>query len=116
MPGWRWLHTPGHSKGHVSFYRDSDKTLIAGDAFVTSRMDSFYKVIIQQSEINGPPSYLTTDWDSALESVKKLEELKPEAAITGHGPPMYGDELRSGLKELADEFYEIAVPKYNGIK
>ncbi len=21
LPGWRWIHTPGHSPGHVSFYR-----------------------------------------------------------------------------------------------
>ena len=36
MPGWRWLHTPGHSPGHVSFWRRADQTLIAGDAFVTT--------------------------------------------------------------------------------
>ena len=35
MPGWRWIHTPGHTAGHVSLYRDSDRTLLAGDAFVT---------------------------------------------------------------------------------
>ena len=32
MPGWRWLHTPGHAPGHVSLFRASDRTLIAGDA------------------------------------------------------------------------------------
>jgi glyoxylase-like metal-dependent hydrolase (beta-lactamase superfamily II) len=90
----------------VSFFRESDRTLIAGDAFVTVRTDSFYKVIIQKEEINGPPRYFTTDWDAAFESVKKLEALKPEIAITGHGPAMEGEELRSGLKELVDDFYE----------
>ena len=24
MPGWRWLHTPGHTPGHVSLWRESD--------------------------------------------------------------------------------------------
>jgi glyoxylase-like metal-dependent hydrolase (beta-lactamase superfamily II) len=112
LPGWKWIHTPGHTPGHVSFFRESDRTLIAGDAFVTVRTDSFYKVIIQKEEINGPPRYFTTDWDSAFESVKKLEALKPEIAITGHGPAMEGEELRSGLKELVDDFYEVAVPMY----
>ena len=112
LPGWKWIHTPGHTPGHVSFFRESDKTLIAGDAFVTVRTDSFYKVIIQKEEINGPPRYFTTDWDAAFESVKKLEALKPEIAITGHGPAMEGEELRSGLKELVDDFYEVAVPMY----
>lgn len=30
MPGWQWLHTPGHTPGHVSLWRLSDRTLIAG--------------------------------------------------------------------------------------
>ncbi len=34
---WRWIHTPGHAPGHISLFRDSDKTLIAGDAFVTTK-------------------------------------------------------------------------------
>ncbi len=32
LPGWQWIHTPGHSPGHVSFFRPSDRLLIAGDA------------------------------------------------------------------------------------
>lgn len=35
LPDWRWFHTPGHSPGHVSFFRESDRVLVAGDAFVT---------------------------------------------------------------------------------
>src|SRR5688572_15712873 len=27
MPGWRWVHTPGHTPGHVSFFRDADRAL-----------------------------------------------------------------------------------------
>jgi glyoxylase-like metal-dependent hydrolase (beta-lactamase superfamily II) len=30
LPDWRWIHTPGHTPGHVSFYRESDGSLIAG--------------------------------------------------------------------------------------
>src|SRR5690625_1838978 len=33
MPDWRWIHTPGHAPGHVSLFRDSDRVLLAGDAF-----------------------------------------------------------------------------------
>lgn len=35
MPDFEWIHTPGHTKGHVSLYRNKDKALIAGDAYVT---------------------------------------------------------------------------------
>jgi hypothetical protein len=83
-----------------------------GDAFTTVRQDSFYKVLIQKKEINGPPRYLTPDWRSAKESVQKLEALKPKMAITGHGPAMEGEELGEGLKNLVNNFEEIAVPNH----
>ena len=112
LPVWEWLHTPGHSPGHVSFFREDDRTLIAGDAFVTVRQDSFYKVLIQKEEVHGPPPYLTTDWPAARESVRKLNALQPSLAITGHGTHMEGDTLREGLSELADNFDKIALPEY----
>ena len=40
LPEWRWFHTPGHAPGHVSYFRQRDRALIAGDAFVTTRMES----------------------------------------------------------------------------
>jgi glyoxylase-like metal-dependent hydrolase (beta-lactamase superfamily II) len=112
LPNWRWIHTPGHSPGHVSLFRDMDGTLIAGDAFVTVRADSLYKVLIQKKEVNGPPRYLTTDWEAARESVENLFALKPELAITGHGTAMGGTELQEGLKKLVEEFDSLAIPKH----
>lgn len=112
MDGWRWIHTPGHSPGHVSLFRASDRTLIAGDAFVTVKQESLYKVITQTKEINGPPRYLTTDWLKAKESVRKLAYLNPNIAITGHGHPMGREELTEGLTRLVNAFDEVAVPDY----
>lgn len=112
MPGWRWVFTPGHAPGHISLFRDKDRVLIAGDAFVTVKQESLYKVITQDKEINGPPRYLTTDWDAARESVEKLEALKPTIAITGHGRPMSGKELADGLARLVKDFDQIAIPDY----
>lgn len=112
MKGFRWIHTPGHTQGHVSFFREADKALIAGDAFVTVKQDSLYKVLTQEFEINGPPRYLTPDWKSAKESVIKLEALIPTVAVTGHGMPISGDLLTTSLEKLAREFDSIAVPDY----
>jgi glyoxylase-like metal-dependent hydrolase (beta-lactamase superfamily II) len=111
MPGWKWIHTPGHTPGHVSFFREQDRALIVGDAFVTVKQESLYKVITQTQEISGPPRYYTTDWDAAYESVKTLESLKPEIAVTGHGLPMMGEELSENLSYLTTNFREIAMPK-----
>lgn len=112
MEGFRWVHTPGHTQGHVSFFRDTDRALLVGDAFVTVKQDSLYKVFTQELEINGPPRYLTPDWKSAKESVIKLEVLKPTVAVTGHGLPISGEFLCTGLEKLAKEFDSIAIPDY----
>ncbi|GJE73096.1 MBL fold metallo-hydrolase [Methylorubrum podarium] len=110
MPGWRWLHTPGHSPGHVSFWREADRSLIAGDAFVTTAQESAYAVAMQAPEVHGPPMYLTLDWPAAGGSVRSLAALGPERAITGHGRPLQGPELRRGLDALAQDFERVAVP------
>ncbi|MDA1533332.1 MULTISPECIES: MBL fold metallo-hydrolase [Bacillus] len=112
MPEFRWVHTPGHTPGHISLFREKDRTLIAGDAFVTVKQEYLYKVITQEQEISGPPRYLTTDWKAAKESVIKLEKLNPLAAVTGHGIPMSGELLSTSLKTLVKEFDKIAVPDY----
>lgn len=112
LPGFRWIHTPGHTPGHVSFFRDDDRALIAGDAFINVKQDSLYKVITQEQGINGPPRYFTTDWQAAWESVKKLEALNPSVAVTGHGLPITGDQLAAGLKKLVSEFDSIAIPDH----
>ncbi len=112
MPGWKWLHTPGHSPGHISLFREQDRFLIAGDAFVTVKQSSLYKVLVQKEEVYGPPRYLTTDWEAARASVKILDELQPEHVVSGHGAYMHGEELRKGLHHLATEFDTIARPEY----
>lgn len=112
MPGFRWIHTPGHTPGHISLFREKDGALIAGDAFVTVKQDSLYKVLTQEQEINGPPRYLTTDWKASKESVEKLASLKPEVAVTGHGLPMSGELLSESLAKLVRDFDKIAVPDF----
>jgi glyoxylase-like metal-dependent hydrolase (beta-lactamase superfamily II) len=112
MSGFRWIHTPGHTPGHVSLFREVDRALIVGDAFVTVKQEYLYKVLTQEQEISGPPRYFTSDWNSAWKSVKKLESLKPSVAITGHGYPMDGELLSNSLTKLANEFDRIAIPGF----
>ncbi|MBW0001590.1 MAG: MBL fold metallo-hydrolase [Verrucomicrobia bacterium] len=112
MPGWRWIHTPGHTPGHVSFWREADRALIAGDAFITTGQESAYSVAVQKPEMHGPPMYFTPDWVSARESVRKLAALEPEVVVTGHGRPMQGEAMRTALHTLARDFDEVAVPKH----
>jgi glyoxylase-like metal-dependent hydrolase (beta-lactamase superfamily II) len=110
MPEWRWIHTPGHTPGHISLFREKDRALLAGDAFVTVKQESLYKVIFQEQEISGPPKYFTTNWANARDSVRRLAALKPLIAVTGHGIPMSEEPLASGLQRLVDDFDRIALP------
>lgn len=110
MPGWRWIHTPGHTPGHVAFFRDEDRTLVAGDAFVTTRQESARAVLAQRPELHGPPAYYTSDWESARRSVQRLAGLEPLRVATGHGPPMEGPEMLADLQKLARHFEWLAVP------
>lgn len=112
LPGWTWIHTPGHAPGHVSFFREAERLLISGDAFITVKQDSLYKVLVQKKEVHGPPRYLTTDWKAAFESVKKLQALKPQVVLPGHGSAMEAEELSEGLDRLVDQFQKLAVPEY----
>jgi glyoxylase-like metal-dependent hydrolase (beta-lactamase superfamily II) len=107
---WRWIHTPGHAPGHVSLFRDYDRALVAGDAFVTTKQESLGAVLTQRAEVHGPPAYYTMDWRAAEASVDEIAGLEPSVAVTGHGIAMRGEQLDRQLRDLADHFRERAVP------
>ncbi len=111
LPGWTLLHTPGHTPGHVSFLRKSDGTLLVGDAFCTTKAESFFAAnFTQPAELHGPPSYFTSDWGAAKVSVRKLARLEPKIVAPGHGKPLAGEGVAAALHTLADRFEQIAVP------
>ncbi|MDF3077561.1 MAG: fold metallo-hydrolase [Sphingobacteriaceae bacterium] len=110
MPEWRAIHTPGHSPGHISLFRELNATLIAGDAFITTKNESAFCALTFLKQISGPPKYFTTDWDLAENSVRKLAALRPRIAATGHGKPMMGKELRNAISYLVANFKEVGVP------
>lgn len=84
-------------------FRERDRCLIVGDAFVTTRQESLHAVATQTPEVNGPPACFTPDWPAARRSTRR----SPRPA---HGPPLRGEALRPGLAALAARFDERAVP------
>jgi glyoxylase-like metal-dependent hydrolase (beta-lactamase superfamily II) len=113
VPGfseWKYVHTPGHSPGHISLFRESDKVLIAGDAFVTTQNESAFNALTYRKHLSGPPKYFTCNWASAKISVLKLAALDPETVATGHGYPMFGQEMRNALHTLSRRFDDLALP------
>jgi glyoxylase-like metal-dependent hydrolase (beta-lactamase superfamily II) len=110
LDGWRWVHTPGHAPGHVSLFRDRDRTLIAGDAVATVHQESVLAVALQRREVHGPPAYFTSDWQSAGESAGRLAALQPDLLAAGHGEPLRGTEMRAALRNLAARFEHDQIP------
>lgn len=102
MPGWRWLHTPGHSAGHISLWREADGMLLAGDALLTTSQESAFAVTAQTLEFDGPPRPLTEDWSAAADSVRRLVALAPRLVLSGHGRAVSGPQILPALRQLSD--------------
>ncbi|MGI8494149.1 MAG: MBL fold metallo-hydrolase [Pyrinomonadaceae bacterium] len=111
LPGWKFVHTPGHTAGHISLFRASDKTLLAGDALTTMNLESWASQITEKKEFCRPPAPFTTDWDAARESVEKLAALAPEVVAAGHGQPIT-ENAAARLKEFARNFQKPAHGRY----
>lgn len=107
LPGWRWIHTPGHTAGHVSLFRDADRLLLAGDAVVTTKQESTIDVVRQREVVWRPPAYYTSDWDAAHASIERLAALEPGVLATGHGRVLRGPHMRRALHQLADDFDRV---------
>jgi glyoxylase-like metal-dependent hydrolase (beta-lactamase superfamily II) len=111
LPDWQIVLTPGHTPGHVSFFRPADRTLLPADAFCTTKPESFFQAAIAQApELHGPPSYFTWNWDLARQSVERLAVLEPSVVAPGHGKPLVGDDVALALRQLSARFDEVAVP------
>jgi glyoxylase-like metal-dependent hydrolase (beta-lactamase superfamily II) len=112
LPGWQVLHTPGHTPGHVSFFRPEDRTLLPADAFCTTKPESFFEAAItQKPELHGPPAYFTWNWGLARQSVESLASLDALVVAPGHGQPLSGPDIPEAVRTLAARFQDIAVPE-----
>jgi glyoxylase-like metal-dependent hydrolase (beta-lactamase superfamily II) len=110
LPDWRWLPSPGHTPGHVSFFRESDATLIAGDAVLTVDLDSAAATVRRQISLSRPVTPATIDWLAARKSILRLAALRPRRLLSGHGLPIAGDDLPERLEHFGNEF----IPPLNG--
>ena len=79
--GFKVLDVPGHSAGHVAFWRESDGVLILGD--VLANIDQLTGL----PGLHEPKSYLTPDPEENRRSAKRLAELEPKLVLFGHGAP-----------------------------
>lgn len=75
-------HTPGHARGHVIYFRESDRVAICGDvirnmSYATGR-----------TRLMEPPGAFTYDPAENRRSIRKLAALEPAVLLPGHGPAL----------------------------
>jgi len=109
LPGWECIPTPGHTPGHVSFFRPGDRVLITGDAILTIHLNSLWSFLRwgvgrNKQRLSGPPWYTTWNWRAAKKSVTTLARLEPRMLACGHGLPMSGTGTASALHAFAEHF------------
>jgi hydroxyacylglutathione hydrolase len=82
VAGFTVLEVPGHSPGHVAYWRERDRTLILGD--VLNGMN----LLTSRRELREPPAIFTPDPARNRESARRLAALEPALVCFGHGPPL----------------------------
>ncbi len=80
VAGFRVLHAPGHARGEVIFFRESDRVAICGDVI---RNMSYATGL---PGIKEPPEIFTADPAENRRSIRKLAALEPSLILPGHGP------------------------------
>lgn len=88
------LETPGHTPGHVSFWRESDRVLIAGDVLLGINPRT------GRAGLHEHLDFACTDPRRNRASAERVAELGPEVICFGHGPPLGGaaPRLRTLMK------------------
>ncbi|MBJ7328558.1 MAG: MBL fold metallo-hydrolase [Solirubrobacteraceae bacterium] len=87
------LETPGHSPGHVSFWRQADGVLLLGDVLLNRH------VVTGRVGLREPPRRFTLDLVANRRAIRRVAALHPKVVCFGHGPPLHND---GQIEEFAD--------------
>jgi glyoxylase-like metal-dependent hydrolase (beta-lactamase superfamily II) len=99
LPDWQYVPTPGHSPGHVVFFRPSDRVAIAGDAVLTTPL---WGLVRGWQRVSRPPRVASASWRGTKQSIATLVGLDPRVLASGHGIPMTGPAMARELRALED--------------
>lgn len=86
------IHTPGHTKGHISLFCPKEQIFIAGDS-----------VVIENGAFNIANPAFTLDMEQAIKSVEKIINLAPRKIICYHGG-IIDENINENLKTLIDKY------------
>jgi glyoxylase-like metal-dependent hydrolase (beta-lactamase superfamily II) len=82
LAGFRVIHAPGHTPGHVLLFRERDRVAIAGDVLANLSLKRGL------GHLSEPPHPFSANPLLNRESIKLLVGLRPALVCFGHGPPL----------------------------
>ena len=86
------IHTPGHTRGHISLFLPNEKIFIAGDS-----------VVIENGAFDIANPSFTLDMEQTVKSVEKIMKLAPRRIICYHGGIM-DENVSENLERLVDKY------------
>jgi glyoxylase-like metal-dependent hydrolase (beta-lactamase superfamily II) len=101
VAGFRVIHAPGHTPGHVIYFREADRIALAGDVLANINF------LTGQPGLREPPPFFSEDMAENRRSIQTLIDLKPNVVCFGHGPPLRHPEL---INQLVAGWVRSAVP------
>lgn len=81
------LLTPGHTRANLSVWVPEDGVLFTGDCVIREYLPNL-------------DAGTRADWQVWLESLDRIEQLKPEVVVGGHGPVSRGGEIVTALDSM----------------
>ena len=82
VAGFRVVHAPGHTPGHIILFRDADRVAVAGDLMANTDF------LTGRTGLREPPSFFSADPALNRRSIRTLAALAPAVVCFGHGPPL----------------------------
>lgn len=82
LGGFMVVETPGHTPGHLAFWRAQDRTLVLGDVL-------FHRnPLTTRKGLEEPYRFLVWDHGRNRASLQRLADLEPALVCFGHGRPL----------------------------
>ncbi len=101
VEGWEWIHTPGHTPGHVAYLRARDRVVVSGDAILTLEVNTWAGILRGRQGLSGPPWYTTWDRQAAAASITRIAAIEPSVLAGGHGRPLTGSGTATAVRAFA---------------
>jgi glyoxylase-like metal-dependent hydrolase (beta-lactamase superfamily II)/8-oxo-dGTP pyrophosphatase MutT (NUDIX family) len=88
------LHTPGHAPGHLAFFDEARRVLIAGDL-----VSGLSTILV---------GFQDGDMAAYMSSLRRAAALEPRTVLASHGPPLPGKAIAATIAHREEREVKVA--------